>query len=102
MDYLLFYDYSDDYLERRVPLRDQHLALAWASQSKGSLILAGVLSNPVNGAVFHFHCDSPSPIEDFIKADPYVQNGLVKNWHIREWVTSVGECASNPVRPPVE
>lgn len=93
------YDYTTDYLERRVPFRDQHLALAWAAQSKGTLILAGVLANPTDGAVFHFKCDSPDAIEAFIKADPYVQNGLVTRWQIREWVTAVGEAASTPVRP---
>lgn len=101
MDYLLLYDYVADYPERRVPFRDQHLALAWAAQSKGALILAGVLANPTNGAVFHFKCDSPSVIEAFIKADPYVQHGLVTRWQIREWVTAVGDAASTPVRPIV-
>lgn len=99
MDYLLIYDYSADYLERRVPFRDEHLSLAWAAQSKGSLILAGVLANPPDGAVFHFKGDSPALIEEFIKSDPYVKNGLVTGWRIREWVTAVGEFASTPVRP---
>ena len=99
MDYLLIYDYTADYPERRGPFRDQHLALAWAAQAEGILILAGVLTHPTDGAVFHFKCDSPGAIEAFVQADPYVQHGLVTRWQIREWVTAVGEAASSPVRP---
>ena len=99
MDYLLIYDYSADYLERRDLFRDEHLTLAWEAQSKGSLILAGVLANPTDGAVFHFKGDSSAVIEEFIKSDPYVNNGLVTGWRIREWVTAVGDSASMPTRP---
>lgn len=31
--------------------------------------------------------------------DPYVTNGLVSKWRVREWTTVVGEDASTPVRP---
>jgi uncharacterized protein YciI len=29
-------------------------------------------------------------VEAFTKADPYVQNGLVTGWRIREWNVVVG------------
>jgi uncharacterized protein YciI len=102
MDYLLIYDYVPDYLERRTPFRDQHLALAWAAQASGQLILAGVLAHPTDGAVFHFRCDSTAPIEAFVQADPYVQQGLVTTWRLREWITAVGEAAANPMRPSID
>jgi uncharacterized protein YciI len=99
MDYLLFYDDSSDYLERRGAYRAEHLALAWDAQSKEHLVLAGALVNPADGAVFHFRGDSPSAAEEFAKADPYVRNGLVTRWRVREWTTVVGDAASTPVRP---
>jgi hypothetical protein len=37
--------------------------------------------------------------ENFAKADPYVINGLVKRWHVREWATVVGAAAVSPIRP---
>jgi uncharacterized protein YciI len=40
-----------------------------------------------------FRGDSPTAAEDFAKSDPYVLNGLVKNWRVREWVTVVGKDA---------
>jgi hypothetical protein len=31
--------------------------------------------------------------ETFAKTDPYVLNGLVSSWRVREWATVVGEQA---------
>ena len=30
----------------------------------------------------------------FARVDPYVVNGLVARWHVREWTTVVGELAA--------
>ena len=99
MDYLLFYDLAPDYLERRSAFRDRHLAHAWEAQSKGQFVLGGPLANPADGAIIHFRGDSPAVAEEFARADPYVQNGVVTGWRVREWITVVGEAASTPVRP---
>jgi uncharacterized protein YciI len=99
MDYLLFYDVAPDYLERRGAFRAEHLALAWKFQSEGHLVLAGALANPADGAVFHFRGDTPAAAEAFVKADPYVRNGLVSRWRVREWTTVVVDAAATPVRP---
>lgn len=99
MHYLLMYDLADDYMERRAPLRNEHLSRAWAAQEKGDLVLAGALADPANGAVFLFQGDGPEAAEAFARADPYVVNGLVAKWQVRPWTTVVGEMASSPVRP---
>ena len=54
MHYLLIYDVSDDYLERRAAFRAEHLALAWAAHERGELLLGGALADPVDGAVLLF------------------------------------------------
>jgi len=97
--YLLFYDVGADYLERRAALRGAHLAKAWAAHARGELLLAGALADPVDGAVFLFAGDSPQVAEAFAREDPYVVNGLVKRWRVREWTTVVGEGAATPLRP---
>lgn len=99
MHYLLFYDYAPDYLERRGALRGEHLALAWAAHERGELVLAGVLADPVDAAVFFFQGDSAEVVERFVAADPYVRDGLVVRWRARRWDTVVGESAANVVRP---
>ncbi|MFZ0395800.1 MAG: hypothetical protein WAL73_18265, partial [Terracidiphilus sp.] len=63
------------------------------------LVLAGALANPADSAVLLFQGDSPAVAEDFARTDPYVLNGLVKRWHVREWTTVAGAGAAMPVRP---
>ena len=93
MHYLLFYDVVHDYIERRTPFRAAHIALARAAESRGELILAGAFANPPDGAVFLFRGESAAGAEQFAAADPYVQNGLVTRWRVREWTTVVGRDA---------
>ncbi len=97
--YLLFYDVVDDYVARRAAFRDAHLERAWTAHSRGDLLLAGALASPVDGAVLLFQADSPDVVEAFAKSDPYVINGLVKRWRVREWTTVAGTNAATPVRP---
>lgn len=96
--YLLFYDVAPDYLERRATFRSGHLERAWAAAARGELLLGGALADPVDGAVLLFKASSSSIVEDFARADPYVTNGLVTRWRVREWTTVAGNDASNPVR----
>ena len=98
MHYLLFYETAPDYLERRSQFRAAHLTLAWQAHERGELILGGALADPVDGAVLFFQGDSPDVATRFAKSDPYVLNGLVTRWHVRPWLTVVGEQASSPVR----
>jgi len=93
MHYLLMYDVVDDYVERRAPLRALHIAHAREAIARGELVLGGALANPADGAVLLFKGDSPKAAEAFAQVDPYVVNGLVKRWRVREWTTVVGRDA---------
>jgi uncharacterized protein YciI len=97
--FLLFYEVAPDYLERRPQFREQHLRLAWEAAERGEIIVAGALADPPGGAVLMFAGDDRSVAEEFARSDPYVRNGLVERWHVREWTTVVGELAATPVRP---
>ena len=99
MHYLLFYEVADDYLARRAQFRDAHLELGWIASDRGDLILGGAFANPVDGALLLFKGDSPTVAENFARNDPYVLNGLVKRWYVREWTTVAGPSAAKPVRP---
>jgi uncharacterized protein len=98
MHYLLFYEAGEDYLSRRAEFRPEHLAKAWQASAQGELVLGGALADPVHGAVLLFKGDSPEIAEKFARADPYVTNGLVKRWYVREWTTVVGEDAATPIK----
>ncbi len=97
MHYVLFYELADDYMERRPPLRNQHLAQAWQAEEAGDLLLAGVLDDPADRVIFIFN--GRSAAERFAETDPYVAGGLVRSWQVRPWDTVVGREASTPVRP---
>ncbi len=99
MHYLLFYEAGPDYMARRAQFRDEHLRLAWQARERGDLVLAGALGDPVEGAALLFRGDTDAAAVAFAKADPYVTNGLVKQWKVRQWNTVVGEAAENPLRP---
>ena len=98
MHYLLIYDVVDDYVDRRAPLRADHLAHARAAATRGELVLGGALADPPDQAILLFRGDSARAAEAFAAADPYVINGLVRRWRVREWTTVVGEHAEAP--PP--
>jgi uncharacterized protein len=88
--YLLFYEVADGYAERRIPFRQLHLAHASQAVGRGELVLGGALANPLDLAVLLFRGESPAAAEAFARADPYVINGLVRRWYVREWTTVVG------------
>ena len=99
MHYLLMYDVVNDYVIARAPFRKLHLQHAIAAHQRGELILGGALANPADGAVLVFQGDSPKVAVDFATADPYVVNGLVTRWRVREWATVVGDNPSNRLDP---
>jgi uncharacterized protein len=97
MHYLLFYEVVADYEERRKQFRSAHLAHAQQAVDRGELLLGGALAAPVDGAVLLFHGHSPADAQRFAETDPYVKNGLVTRWRIREWTTVVGPNAASPI-----
>ena len=99
MHYLLMYDVVPDYVERRVPLRTAHLAHARAAVERGEMVLGGALANPPDGAVLLFKGESPAAAEAFAQSDPYVLNGLVTRWRVREWTTVIGRDAEVALPP---
>lgn len=94
MHYILFYDVAPDYLKRRAQFRELHLKHARAAYDRGELVLAGALADPVDGAMLVFRGPAPDVAENFAKADPYVINGLIKQWRVRKWNTVIGDGAS--------
>ena len=88
--FVLLYDYIEDVVAKRAPFRADHLALANASRERGELLLAGAWADPVDGAAFVFSVADRATVEAFVAADPYVANGLVSSWRIREWTVVVG------------
>ena len=87
--YVLIYYVIDDYVSRRVPYREEHLRLAREAQNRGELLLGGALAEPVDKALLIFRVNDPAIIEAFVHSDPYVKNGLVRQWEIRPWTVVI-------------
>ncbi len=90
MYYVLFYKTVDNYVEKRAPYREEHLAYANAAYDRGELVIAGALDEPADGAVLVFKGESSAVAEDFAKNDPYVRAGLISEWNVRPWTVVVG------------
>jgi uncharacterized protein len=82
---IMFYVYVDDILERRPPYREAHVAKIAEGKASGAVVMAGPLNDPPTGAVIVFKGDDPAVAEEFANADPYVQAGLVTDWHVDLW-----------------
>jgi len=91
MHYILFYDVVDDYLERRAPFRDAHLKLIREAHARGEVVLAGALSDPADAAILVFRGSSSAAAVRFAQNDPYVRNGVVKSWRVRNWNVVIGD-----------
>ena len=90
MYYLLFYDYVENIVERRAPYREAHLKLAREWLDRGEIVMGGAYADTVDGAVLLFQVNDRGAVEQFVKSDPYVANGLITTWRIRPWNVVVG------------
>lgn len=100
--FILFYEYRADYMEARVPLRPAHMREAFKAIDRGEMVLAGAYADPPDGGALVFRGEARSVAEEFARNDPYVLNGLVTSWRVREWTTVIGDLALNPVQRPLE
>lgn len=96
--FVLFYDYPADFRERRAPHRALHLEHCGASIARDELQLGGAFAedDPPLGMLL-FKAETAATAEEFARADPYVANGVVRTWRVREWVTVVGPGALTKV-----
>ena len=90
MHLALIYELVDDYLDRRPPLREEHLRLAQEAHARGELMLAGAFMEPSDRALLVWATEDEDVVRRFVDADPYVRNGLVASWSIRQWNVVIG------------
>lgn len=88
--FILMYDVVDDYVDRRSEFREDHLGIAKEAHDRGELILAGAAGDPIDSALLVFRADDATVPENFARNDPYVLNGLVKNWTVKPWNVVIG------------
>lgn len=87
--WMLQYNYVPNVVEKRAPFRQQHLEFIKTFVDNGSVLLGGAFADPVDGAAIVFRNVSKDIVEGFAKNDPYVINGIVTKYIVREWTVVV-------------
>jgi uncharacterized protein YciI len=91
--YILSYITGKNYLEERVKFRQEHLDHATEYFNEGYLLLGGAI-DLANEAMLVFKADSDKIAKAFAENDPYVKNGLIKEWKVRKWNIVIGNACS--------
>ncbi|HEV2179646.1 MAG TPA: YciI family protein [Gemmatimonadaceae bacterium] len=84
MRYVVTYEGTADYREKAMANIAGHRALWHTYHDDGRLLLIGPFTDePAGGAMAVF--STRAAAEQFVRDDPFVANGVVARWTIREW-----------------
>lgn len=84
MKYVMFYEASDDFPAKSPAHVPAHRARLNEFHRRGTLVMAGPLSDPKDGAALGVFTTREAA-EEFIAGDPFIRAGVVRSWSIREW-----------------
>jgi uncharacterized protein YciI len=85
MKYLLFYEAADDVMSKAPAHFPAHEARLAEFRAGGTLLETGPFGDPQEGSMSIF--TTREAAEEFAREDPFVLNGVVRSWYIREWDT---------------
>jgi uncharacterized protein len=84
MKYVLFYDSADDVASKAPAHFPAHRRRYEEFHACKTLLMLGTFGNPQQeGSMAVFLTRNAA--EEFARGDPFVLNGVVRNWYIREW-----------------
>jgi uncharacterized protein YciI len=82
--YVLFYESADDVLEKAAAHFEAHSARGNQFHERGAMLMYGPFGDPQReGSMAVF--SSREAAEEFAQGDPFVLNGVIRSWSIREW-----------------
>ncbi len=81
--YLLFYESAADVREKALLHYPAHRARLDPFHARGVLLQVGLFATPEEGAMALF--TTREAAEEFVSGDPFVANGVVRRWFLREW-----------------
>jgi uncharacterized protein len=90
MYYAVFFETFYDSLENAVAKAPEviaaHRARSKELHASGTLLMAGAfLNNPQEPLGTMAICTTREAAEEYARGDPFVLNGMVSKWYIREW-----------------
>ena len=81
-----FYDSLDDAIARAPKTVAAHRARSKELHARGMLLMSGAfLNNPQERLSTTAILVSREAAEEYARGDPFVLNGMVSTWYIREW-----------------
>lgn len=83
MKTVMFYEVTPESLAKAREHFPAHRARIDEFHRRGVLLMVGVFANPMEGAMGIF--SSREAAEDFIRDDPFVIQGVVAKWILRDW-----------------
>ncbi len=87
--YVLFYESADDVASKAPAHFPAHLARWKEFQGQGTLLMIGTFANAQEeGSMAIF--TTRQAAEAFARSDPFVLNGVVRRWSVREWNEAIG------------
>lgn len=87
MRYVLIYDSADDVAQTAPVHFAAHRARWQEFEADGTLLLIGPYSDQ-SGALAVF--TTREAAEEFAHGDPFVLNGVVRSWSVKEWAEALG------------
>ena len=84
MKYVLFYQPADDVAAKAPPHFPAHQERFQDFHARGLLLMLGTFADPqTQGSMAIF--TTREAAEEFAAGDPFVINGVVRRWEVREW-----------------
>jgi uncharacterized protein YciI len=81
---VLFYESAEDVLSKAPVHFQAHSARVDEFHARGELLMVGTFANPQEeGSMSIF--TTREAAEEFAGGDPFVLNGVVSRWEVREW-----------------
>ena len=80
--WLLQYTYVDNVVQERKPYLREHMKLIAEFKKAGRFVMGGVLGD-LSGATVIFK--NKEDADEFASRDPFVENGIVTNYEVKEW-----------------
>jgi len=82
--FVVLYESADDVVSKAPPHFSAHKARLDEFHARGELLMVGTFGDPQNeGSMAIFATREGA--EAFVANDPFVVNGVVARWYIREW-----------------
>ena len=96
--FALVLEYDDQYMTKREPYAEGHMAHLQAAIGRGEVLYAGAMMNEkgVPTGFIVFDVEDPAKVEDYAKTDPNVTGGVATGYKVQVWYGIHGPGAVQP------